>query len=317
MAGLNILVTFFAAALCLSQLVRYLGKKLLPSRLHVCTVSELAGAFQLGACTLELRMLMEIGMWGGGFGPDVNMTLLFLLFVAHGFTFSGASANSVVSVQEFLKRDCPLIDTLAKLLSQYAGMAAANLVTSWYWTLELTEFHTIQNMMAQDCSPALQTPLHQGVFVEGLCAFCYLLVIQRFQRIKLIYRVPVTALTVTLLVFTAGSYTGAFFNPTLAYILTFHCPGKTFQEYALVYWGGSLIGMVLALFIYEGNVPLLFQKNLLYSQKGKYRTPKGKTLQASSPTASNDAKSPAKKRNKQNKDQSKNEKKLKANTVAD
>ncbi|XP_063296992.1 aquaporin-12-like [Pelobates fuscus] len=296
MAGLNILVTFFVTTVVLSQLLRYVSKKLLPSRLYQCTISELSSAFQLCACFMELRMLMEIGMWGGGFGPDVIMTLLFLLTVTHGFTFSGASANSAVSLQEFLLRDCPLIDTLSKILSQYLGMEAAKVVTSHYWALELTEFHTIQNMMAQECSSALQTSPAQGVFVEGLCAFCYHLVILRFQRIRPVYKSPVTALTVTLLVHAAGSYTGGFFNPTLALSLTFHCSGASLQDYALVYWVGSLIGMVLALFLHEGNIPLLFQRNLLYNQKGKYKTPKRKTLQATSAKTSGDVKSPSKKK---------------------
>lgn len=33
-------------------------------------------------------------------------------------------------------------------------------------------------------------------------------------------------------------------------------------------------GMLTALLLYQGNVPRLFQKNLLYSQKSKYKIPK-------------------------------------------
>ncbi|KAM8953213.1 putative aquaporin-12B [Pelodytes ibericus] len=296
MAGLNILVAFFVSTVGLCQLLRYAAKKLLPPRLYNCTVKETASAIQLCACYLELRMLMEIGMWGGGFGPDVTMTLLFLLFLAHGFTFDGASANSAVSLQEFLLRDAPLIDTISKILSQYVGMEAAKVLTKQYWALELTEFHTIQNMMAQECSSTLQTSLVQGVFVEGICAFCYHLVIMRLRRTKLVYQVPLIALTVTLLVFAAGSYTAALFNPILAVSLTFYCTGNTLQEYAQVYWGGSLAGMVLALFLYEGNIPRLFQRNLLYSQKGKYRTPKAKPALVSTAKVSDGTKSPSKKR---------------------
>ncbi|MEE6500807.1 hypothetical protein FKM82_003938 [Ascaphus truei] len=285
MAGLNILVAFFVSTVALCQLLRWASKKLLPARLYRCTVSELASSLQLCACCLELRMLVEIGAWGGGFGPDVVMTLLFLLFLAHGFTFDGASANSAVSLQEFLNRDSPLIDTLVKLLVQYLGMEAATVLTRQYWSWELTEFHLIQNLMAQDCSSSLHTSLAHGVFVEGLCAFCYHLVLLRCQSMRAVYRVPTTALTVTALVYTAGPYTDAFFNPTLASTLTFHCSGNTLEEYTLVYWGGALAGMVLAVFLYQGNIPLLFQRNLLYSQKGKYRAPRSKGLQV--PTTKN------------------------------
>ncbi|KAM4771561.1 aquaporin-12-like [Rhinophrynus dorsalis] len=286
MAGLNILVGFFVSTIALCQLLRWATKKFLPARVHQCTVSELTSSLQLCACCLELRMLVDIGMWGGGFGPDVVMTLLFLLFVAHGFTFGKATANSAVSLQELLLRESPLLDTLVKLLSQYLGMEAAKMLTKLYWSWELTEFHMIQNMMAQDCSSSLQTSLAHGVFVEGLCAFCFHLVLLRFQNTRLIYKVPTVALAVTALVYTAGSYTAAFFNPTLASTITFSCSGNTLQEYIAVYWGGPLIGMVLAVFLYSGNIPLLFQRNLLYSQRGKYRTPKGKTLQVQSANVS-------------------------------
>ncbi|XP_053315429.1 aquaporin-12-like [Spea bombifrons] len=298
MAGLNILVGFFVSVVVISHILRWTAKKLLPSRLYRCTVSELASSFQLCACCLELRVLTDIGMWGGGFGSDVVMTLLFLLFLAHGFTFDGASANSGVSLQDLLLRDAPVTDTVAKLLAQYTGMEAAKVLTKHYWALELTEFHMIQNMMAQECSSALLTSLAQGFFVEGLCAFCYHLVLLRFQRTSLMYRVPVVALTVTLLVYAGGPYTGAFFNPMLALSVTFHCSGNTLQEYVVVYWGGAFLGMVLALFLYQGNIPLLFQKNLLYTQKGKYRTPKGKALQMSSAKVSDDVKSLSKKKSK-------------------
>lgn len=35
-------------------------------------------------------------------------------------------------------------------------------------------------------------------------------------------------------------------------------------------------GMLAALLLYQGNLPRLFQKNLLYSQKTKYKIPKAR-----------------------------------------
>lgn len=157
-------------------------------------------------------MLVEIGMWGGGFGPDVISTLLFLLFLAHGFTFDGASANPTVSFQEFLLRDGPFIDTIVKLLAQYAGMEAARFLSKQYWMLEFTEFHTIQMMMADDCSPSLQASIPQGIFVEALCAFCYHFVLLRFQNSRPVYRIPTVALTVTLLAYAGKCLISVFFK---------------------------------------------------------------------------------------------------------
>lgn len=38
----------------------------------------------------------------------------------------------------------------------------------------------------------------------------------------------------------------------------------------------SLAGMILAVLLYQGHLPRLFQRNLFYRQKNKYRTPRGK-----------------------------------------
>ncbi|KAM3930969.1 aquaporin-12-like [Leptodactylus fuscus] len=296
MAGLNVVVGFLVSIIALSQLIRWISKKLLPARIYRCAVSEFASCLQLCACYMEIRMLVEIGMWGGGFGPDVVSTLLFLLFLAHGFTFDGASANSSVSLQEFLLKDSPLVDTICKLVAQFGGMEVARFLTRQYWRLELTQFHTIQIMMLDDCSSSLQTTVAQGVFVEALSAFCYHIVLLRFQKTRVIYRAPVIALTVTLLAYAGGPYTAGYFNPVLAYGLTFGCPGNTLKDYTIVYVAGALIGMVLALFLYKGHIPRLFQKNLLYNQKSKFRTPKAKNVQSTvSKKVSSSSKGPEKK----------------------
>lgn len=104
----------------------------------------------------------------------------------------------------------------------------------------------------------------------------------------------------------------AFLNPSLAYGLTFYCPGFTFTEYSVVYWLGPIFGksnnifvtykhlikkslsltmrqiayqagntdilfsgMTLALLLYMGHIPRIFTKNLLYSEKTRFRVPKG------------------------------------------
>lgn len=47
-------------------------------------------------------------------------------------------------------------------------------------------------------------------------------------------------------------------------------------------------GMVLAVLLYHGHLPCLFQRNLLYGQKNKYRTPRGRPA-----TGLEDARTPA------------------------
>ncbi|XP_063196034.1 aquaporin-12-like [Chroicocephalus ridibundus] len=276
MAGLNVSIAFFFLVVGVCQGLRRLSKRLLSPGAYGCLARELAGSLQLCTSCLELRMLLEIGPWGGGFGPDVVLTLLFLLFALHGASFDGASANPTVSLQEFLLLESNLTATAAKLLAQAAGVGTGWAVTKLYWSWELTHFHLIQNLIASECSSSIRTSLHHAAFVEGTCSFLFHLVLFKLCRSHPIYRVPALAATVTFLTYIAGPFTGAFFNPALAAVATFPCSGNSFWDYVQVYWLGPFAGMLAALLLYQGNIPRLFQKNLLYSQKSKYKIPKAR-----------------------------------------
>ncbi|XP_075572345.1 signal recognition particle receptor subunit beta isoform X1 [Pelecanus crispus] len=125
MAGLNVSIAFFFLVVGVCQVLRCLSKRLLSPGTYGCLARELAGSLQLCMSYLELRMLVDIGPWGGGFGPDVVLTLLFLLFMVHGASFDGASANPTICLQEFLLLESNLAATAAKLLAQGAGTAMA------------------------------------------------------------------------------------------------------------------------------------------------------------------------------------------------
>ncbi|NXM25193.1 AQP12 protein, partial [Oxyruncus cristatus] len=276
MDALNVSIAFFFLVVGLCQALRWLFKRLLSPRAYGCLARELAGSFQLCTSCLELRMLMDISLWGGGFGLDVVLTLLFLLFAVHGASFDGASANPTVSVQEFLLLESSLAATAAKLLAQAVGTGTGWAVTKLFWSWELTQFHFIQNLISSECSSSIYTSLPHAALVEGTCSFLFHLVLLKSWQSHPIYRVPALAATVTVLTYTARSFTGAFFNPALATATTFHCSGNSLWDYVQVYWLGPLTGMFAALLLHQGNIPRLFQKNLLYSQKSKYKIPKVK-----------------------------------------
>ncbi|XP_066475082.1 aquaporin-12-like [Tiliqua scincoides] len=276
MAGLNVSLAFFFSIVALCETTRKLCKIIFPPEVYRCLATELACSFQMCACCLELKMLVEIGPWGGGFGPDVSLTLLFVLFWVHGVSFDGTAANPIVSLQEFLALDSSFGVTVAKVLAQFMGMQVACAFTKHYWSWELTDFHLIQNLMIQNCNSSLNTSVSHGIFVEAICSFFFQLVILRFQTSYPMYRSPIIAVTVTMMAYAATPFTGAFFNPALASAVTFPCSGNSLLEYMQVYWLGPIAGMLIALLVYQGNIPRLFQRNLFYSQKNKYRIPKWK-----------------------------------------
>ncbi|XP_007941575.1 aquaporin-12B-like [Orycteropus afer afer] len=276
MSALNVSLAFFLGTFTLCEAARRACRLLLPAGAYASFAREAVGAVQLAACCLELRVLVELGPWAAGLGADLLLTLLFLLFLGHGASLDGASANPTVALQDLLLAEATVPGTLLKLAAQALGMAAACVLARRCWSWELSSLHVFQNLLAPDCSSALRTSVPHGALVEASCAFAFHLTLLRFRHSPPVHRVPAVALLVTVLAYTAGPFTSAFFNPTLASAITFRCSGHTLLEYAQVYWLGPLTGMVLAVLLYHGNLPRLFQRNLLYSQKSKYRTPRGK-----------------------------------------
>ncbi|NXJ12850.1 AQ12B protein, partial [Odontophorus gujanensis] len=279
MVGLNVSIAFFFLVLGTCEALRRLSKRLLSPGLSVCLAAELACSLQLCSGCLELRMLLEIGPWGG-LGLDVVLTLLFLLFTVHAACANGAAANPTISLQEFLLLECGPVATVAKILAQCTGAGMGWALTKLYWSWELTQLHLIQNLIASECSSSIRTSPHLGALVEATCSFFFHLVLLRVRRSPAACRVPVLATTVTFLTYAAVPATGAFFNPALATASTFLCTGSSLRDYVQVYWLGPLTGMLAALLLYQGNIPRFFQKNLLYGQKSKYKIPKARVMHA-------------------------------------
>lgn len=214
MSGLNVSIAFFLLVVSTCEVLRRLSKRLLSPGAYCCLAGELTGSLQLCSSCLELRMLLEIGPWGGGFGPDVVFTLLFLLFTVHAASLDGASANPTVSLQEFLLLESGPAATAAKLLAQAVGVGTGWAITKLYWSWELTQFHLIQNLIASECSSSIRTSLYHGAFVEGACSFLFHLVLLRLRRSRMVYRAPALAATVTFLTY-AGEQRPWFLYNTL------------------------------------------------------------------------------------------------------
>ncbi|KAM4549395.1 aquaporin 12 [Odontesthes bonariensis] len=271
MSGLNASLGYFLAAVIFAAFVRKLFKKW--PRLGF--VSEFASSFMLVACWLEIQTIVEVGEWAGGLGPDVTVTILFVVLLTHGVICGGASGNPSLAVQNFLQLEASTLPTLLAVAAQFLGAHLALLAAGFFWGLELTDMHIIKVLMSSECSASLLVPVLQGFFTESACAFIFHLIHLSLRRRSALIRVPLVAVLLTFLSHTARPYTSAYINPSLAYGLTFHCPGFTFREYAVVYWLSSLTGMALALLLYMGHIPRIFAKNLLYCRKTRLRVPKG------------------------------------------
>ncbi|KAE8294547.1 Aquaporin-12 [Larimichthys crocea] len=271
MSGLNASLGYFVAVVIFAASVRTLLRKW-P---RFSFISEFASSFMLVACWLEVQTIVEVGEWAGGLGPDVTLTILFVVLLTHGVICGAASGNPSLVMLKFLQLETTTLPTLLGVAAQFLGAHLGLLVAVYYWGLELTDMHMIKNLMARECSTSLLVSLYQGFFTECVCALIFHLIHLNLQRRHALIRVPLVAVLLTFLSHAARGYTSAYMNPSLAYGLTFHCPGFTLAEYALVYWLGPLTGMMLALLLYMGHIPRIFAKNLFYLQKTRFRVPKG------------------------------------------
>lgn len=207
MAVLNVSIAFFLATLALCEAVRKVAKALLPAAAY-SVAREAAGAAQLGACCLELRALAEVGPWAGGVGPDLLLTLLFLLFLAHGATFDGAAANPTVTLQDWLLAEASLAGAGLRVAAQALGLQAGCTLTRLFWACELSDLHMLQHLMAQHCSSALRTDPAHGTTVEAVCACLFHLTLLSLRRSPQVYKVPAIALLVTVMAYTGGHLKG-------------------------------------------------------------------------------------------------------------
>ncbi|CAB1331876.1 unnamed protein product [Coregonus sp. 'balchen'] len=271
MSELNVSLGYFLAVVAFGAAFRVLFRK------WPCLsfAAEFPASFVLVAFWLEVQTIIEVGEWAGGLGSDVTLTIQFVVLLTHGVICAGATGNPSLTLMNFLLLETSALPTLLALAAQFLGAHLALLVAGYYWAMELNDMHIIKNLLLRECSTALRVSLVQGVFSECVSALIFYLIYLSLRCRSALIRVPLFAAVLTLLSHAASGYTSAFLNPSLAYGLTFYCPGFTFTAYSVVYWLGPIIGMTLALLLYMGHIPRIFAKNLLYSQKTHLQVPKG------------------------------------------
>lgn len=166
---------------------------------------EFASSFMLVACLLEVQTIVEVGEWAGGLGPDVTLTVRFVVLLTHGIICGSASGNPTLVVLKFLQREATTLPTLLAVAAQFLGAHLALLVALYYWSLELTDMHMIKNLMTSECSSSLLVSLVQGFFTECVCTLIFHLVLLNLRRRSALIRVPLIAVLLTFL-----SHTGKF-----------------------------------------------------------------------------------------------------------
>lgn len=195
MSGLNASLGYFLACVIFAASVRALLKKW-P---RFSFMLEFASSVMLVGCWLEVQTIVEVGQWAGGLGPDVTVTILFVLLLTHGIICGGASGNPNLVLLKFLQLEATTLPTLLAVAAQFLGAHLALLAATFYWGLELTDMHMIKNLMSSQCSSSLLVSLLQGFFTECICALIFHLVHLSLRRRSALIRVPLIAVLLTFL----------------------------------------------------------------------------------------------------------------------
>lgn len=189
MSGLNVPLGYFLATVAFALLVRILFSKW--PRLSFIT--DFASAFTLVACRMEVQTITDVGGWAGGLGPDVTVTILFVVLLTHSVVCGDATGNPNMALQKFLQLETTAPATLLAVLAQFGGAHLGLRVAEYYWSLELTDMHMIKNLMARECSTSLLVSLLQGFFTESACALVFHLLHFNLRRVYTLIKVPLLA----------------------------------------------------------------------------------------------------------------------------
>uniref|UniRef100_A0A671N0E4 Aquaporin-12-like n=1 Tax=Sinocyclocheilus anshuiensis TaxID=1608454 RepID=A0A671N0E4_9TELE len=217
MSGLNASLGYFLAIVGVSVVGRVLFARW-------TLLTEFIAAFALAACRLEVDTIAEVGQWAGALGPDVAVTMLFISLAVHGVVMQGVSGNPSVTLMELLQKDVGAVSVVlsvaAQLFGAYAAVNSAVELLSLDTALIRSHKSTLFACALKPCRLNVSFTCCSDVNVD-------------VKYFNILTNVSVTP---------GNNYTSGYVNPSLAYAMTFTCPGHTFLAYSLVYWLGPLIG---------------------------------------------------------------------------
>ncbi|XP_023648391.1 aquaporin-11 [Paramormyrops kingsleyae] len=260
MADLCASLALLTAVVLLSEASRRAAAKLLAHRAAYAV--EVISTFQLCACTQELKLLGELGRTE----PRIMLTLTYLISVVHALTFSGAICNPSGALESVYRRSLSGSGALRRIACQFLAAAVARSAAPYLWALGLYDLHARHRSLRFQCQSPIDGTLPTAAAVELGCAFAVQSALTCFKETDVKYRVHIVAAVITTLVYAGGRFTGAVFNPALAFSTQFACEGHTFMEYSIVYWLGPILGMTFSVLLSDKVIPLLsgrtFQKDM-------------------------------------------------------
>ncbi|KAL8191243.1 UNVERIFIED_CONTAM: hypothetical protein K2H54_070615 [Gekko kuhli] len=238
-----------AGTMALTACCRGLARRFMHRRPHLYSfVLELSGAFQICACTHELRLLADLPP-----KPHMALALVYLFTAFHGLSLPGSINNPCSSFQLLCSNRSTVKAWGVQSAAQFLGAVLANVYIKSIWTLGATPGHS--SALGENCIGPIQTTVANAFLLELLFSFVFHLAVLKLESTEHKTKVHFFALLVTILVYKGGHLTGAIFNPALAFSLHLSCFLEKFWNYTLVYWVAPCIGSVLVAVMWDEVIP--------------------------------------------------------------
>ncbi|XP_048350380.1 aquaporin-11 [Sphaerodactylus townsendi] len=247
-AAISLLVMVGTVALAAAG--RQLARRFVRNPQLYSFIQELSGAFQICACTHELRLLADLPP-----KPQVALALTYACTAFHCLTLPSSVNNPASSFQLLCTNKSPVKTWGLQTSGQLAGAMLANLYMKWIWSLGIIPAHS--TALSEKCNDPIQTTVGNAFILELLFSSLFHLTLRKFESMDHQAKVHLLALLVTALVYEGAHLTGAIFNPALAFSLHLNCFLDKFWNYILVYWIAPCVGSVLVAVLWDEVLPQL------------------------------------------------------------
>lgn len=196
-ACLSLLV--MAATVAATAYCRRLARQLLrPQGRSHSFVLELSGAFQICACTHELRLLADLPP-----RPHVVLALTYIVTALHGLTLPGSANNPSSSFQHFAKGRIRRGTWWLQTSAQFIGAILALIYIKCIWLVGMVPAHS--KALAENCSGPIQTTIANAFLLELLFSFLLHLTLLQCEPMDHKAKVHVVALLITMLAYEGSS----------------------------------------------------------------------------------------------------------------
>jgi len=221
------------------ELGRRFSKSTLRNRDQLIFAMEFFGTLQL--CT----MAFENGVVLKNYGFTGFFLAIAASVVLHSLTLVEAYATPCVLFEESTRHRRLSNSLLIRLAAQFAAGVLAFRLAKLVWGLGFMPDHSsLASRYA--CSSDLHVPLLAGLLYEMAATFVCRLAFLKAHEPERNWSIVADALVIPSIVLIGLTTTGMYFNPILAFSITYGCDGVKPVEHALVYWLGPFIGWTLA-----------------------------------------------------------------------